>query len=331
MSLSASTNVFPIVFAFDENLEIPAKVTFSSILTNISDTCSIQFIVLFNDKSLGFTARERLKSLVARSEKATTRFIDVGNAFDTAFEIRNITIPTYYRLLLPNLLPEFERALYLDVDTVILRDISPLFHVDLGSSLLAGVKGVYQNRDYIRLESLGIEPGNYINAGVLLLNLAAMRRERLQQQFLELARKEFTFQDQDILNLACHRRIRHLPPAFNVHAMFDYEQEREFADQLFGNDDVDEAITSPAIIHYAGKKPWETAECFHYDRWWEAYRGCRSFDQNYYLAHQRKIVRCYAENRACESLRLSKKNTAMAKRLRSRLRSCASKMKSVLR
>lgn len=310
---------------------VPAEVAFSSLLSTLDGACPIQFVVLCNHQELQFPAKRRLEDLVEGSERAAIRFIDVGNAFSGAFEIRNITVPTYYRLLLPDLLPEFDRVLYLDVDTVIVRDISPLFHIDLGESLLAGVKGIYPNRDHSRLQSLGIEPGSYVNAGVLLMNLDAMRRENLQQRFLELARRDFTFQDQDILNLTCQGRIRYLPPAFNVHAMFDYRQERDHADELFGTTAVDEVLDEPAIIHYAGNKPWETAECFYYDRWWQAYRASPGFDRDFYLDHQRKIIRFCAEKREAERLLQLDEDAPASGGFRSRFRSWARKVIAAFR
>lgn len=289
--MAAST----VAFAYDSNLDLGASVTAFTLLTKSLSPCRV--VVLYSSQTLPAASRESLSQVVAASPiPHSISFLDIGTAFTGAYQVRDITVPTYYRLLLPELLPDTDQVLYLDVDTVVTRDLRPLMEVELGNHLLAGVKAVYPNRNPEHLRSLEIEPGTYINAGVLLMNLGKMRQEGLQPRFLELAKKDFTFQDQDILNLTCRGKIHYLPPAYNVHAMFDYRKDREYADQLFGSEAVDEALDDPKIIHYAGNKPWNGADCFFYDQWWEAYRYSPAFDRDFYLDHQRNLIRSLAES-----------------------------------
>lgn len=302
----------PFVFSFDRNLLLQAEVTLSTLVARATKQTELLLYVLSRRDEIPVDARERLRNIATQSHLGRVHFLDVGDAFSDAFEVRGITIPTYYRLLLPDLLPQHDTILYLDVDTVICADLDPLLEIELGDDLLGGVKAVFPNRDRERLASLGITPGTYVNAGVLVMNLAAMRRENLQEQFLELAQRDFTFQDQDILNLTCTGRIRHLPPRFNVHAMFDYRKHRAYAEELFPAAEIDEALRNPAILHYAGNKPWNGPGCFFYDRWWEAYRESPAFNLDDYLDHQAGLIRAEAERAGAQQA-----NTSSARGLRS--------------
>jgi hypothetical protein len=88
-------------------------------------------------------------------------------------------IPTtmWYRIFLPDLLPEVGRALYLDVDTIVLRSLSPLWALDLRDHYVAAVTNVPERHMLGHAEELGgAGPGDYFNSGVLLMNLELMPR-----------------------------------------------------------------------------------------------------------------------------------------------------------
>ena len=212
----------PIALAFDDRIMTDAKVALSSLLRSRNDTTFYDIHVLCSAHSLSESNRVTVQKYANANKHCALRFHDLGDSFAGAFEIRGISIPTYYRLLLSSLLPECKSVLYLDVDVVVTTDLESLYSTDLSNSLLAGVKGVYQNQDAKYLNEIGVAPGEYINAGVLLMNLEQMREEDLQPRFIDLARCNYVFQDQDVLNIACKGRIRYLDPRFNLHTKFDY-------------------------------------------------------------------------------------------------------------
>lgn len=107
----------------------------------------------------------------------------------------------------------------------------------------------------------------YVNAGVLLLNLAAMRGERLVDIFEELLERNFPVQDQDIFNVACYNHILLLPPKFNL--MITQSINYKDMAKVFGNDMTEEAFEKPVVIHYAGKiKPWRSVNIEFAEKWW---------------------------------------------------------------
>jgi hypothetical protein len=124
------------------------------------------------------------------------------------------TAATYARLLIPELLPsDTERALYIDADCVVVGSLSPLWQLDLGESAIAA--GRDHGGDAAGLT--GNEARDYINAGVLLMNLAVWRRDDLATKALSLAAwNDYACPDQTAINLVCSGRKVFLPNCWNL-------------------------------------------------------------------------------------------------------------------
>ncbi|MFP5578411.1 MAG: TylF/MycF/NovP-related O-methyltransferase [Acidimicrobiia bacterium] len=181
------------------------------------------------------------------------------------------------RFLLPELLPEHDRVLYLDADVVVTGRLDELFATDLGGAPLGAVRNVVERSQRERLRRLGIaDPLDVCNSGVLLLDLPAMRAAGTADAVLDLARDragDLGWPDQDALNLAVGSWAR-LHPRWNAqNSLWDW---RPLAVEVFGVDAVDEATSDPAIVHFEGPslcKPWHLL-CEHpwRDTWWDAAR-----------------------------------------------------------
>ncbi len=280
----------PIALSFDHRLVMPARVAIFSLLQTANVDQRFEFHLLYSKSSLSQEDVGRIISSVPVDRGHSFFCHDVGQAFQGAFEIRGIRVPTYYRLLLPNLLPDVEKVIYLDVDIVVEDDISDIYVADYGEDLIAGVRGIFTQMNTGRIEEIGAVPEQYVNAGILVMNLEKMRRAGTQNEFLALAERKFEFQDQDILNICCRDRISHLHPRYNVHCMFDYEHHRTLADTIFGSNVWREAIDRPAILHFAGVKPWKSHLCWFHDRWWSWYKQSPDFEATFYRSHMREIL-----------------------------------------
>lgn len=130
---------------------------------------------------------------------------------------------TYYRLFIPELFPQLDKALYLDSDIAVLGDISELFDIELGDNLVAAVPdgfvgSVKKLRQYVEHRVGVIDSRYYFNAGVLLMNLREMRNMRFSHVFTELLSKvKFAVaQDQDYLNAICRGRVRYVGYEWNA-------------------------------------------------------------------------------------------------------------------
>jgi lipopolysaccharide biosynthesis glycosyltransferase len=184
------------------------------------------------------------------------RFIDFDPTPYVGFRIDgHISWTSYARIFLPGIIePEIGRLLYLDSDIVVLDAIDPLLTVDIGDRPIAGIPLPYTDRR----EELGIPPDKpYVNAGVLIMNLDAWRREALTERLVEFIRgnsAQLKFHDQDTLNYFFHDRLLPLPLRWNVnHAVFAAS-----ARQL-GCSEAERRrlLSAPGIVHFtSGSKPW---------------------------------------------------------------------------
>jgi len=210
----------------------------------------------------------------------SAEFVDMKAAFEDAYiGHKHITVASYYRLLLPKVLPDCPKCLYLDGDIIVRGDLSEVFNAQIGQNYIAGIK----DPPFIILSEMVTEEecraadlcpyDRYVNAGVLLMNLDAIRRDGIDRRFIELSKRRLPFEDQDNINIACYDRIAHLPFRFN--AMITYlNQLVHMSRMVFTAEEINEACENPLIIHYVGEKPWHNSAAPFAEHWWNTFREC---------------------------------------------------------
>jgi len=274
----------PIVFAFDNNLALPAAVCIFSLLSNARESTAYDIFVLKRDvEKLDLKMVEEVMRLYPR-HKLTVRA--VGDTFDSSFEIRGITTPAYYRLLIPSLIPEYDKVIYSDVDVIFRQDLAEIYNSDLEGNILAGVNNLAHIdgdlKDHYEGE-LKLDSRNVICSGFLIMDTAAMRQEGLEDKFISQAQNRYKFQDQDVLNITCAGRIKMLPPRFSLltYIVLYAMQDKGCFAPLWTISEIDEALLL-GNIHYNGQKPWK-GYCVNFDIWWEYYRKSPIFDEKFYF------------------------------------------------
>ena len=266
----------PVVFASDKNCAAQMYITMLSAILNKKPDTFYDFYCLVPHKFSRFV-REKFERLHKKYRNINITFVNMKNAFSNLeMQISHISTPTYYRLRMPEILKEYKKAIYLDVDIIVLKDLSEFFNIDIDDYYIAGVKAAaYIMNEKLRQysASIGIEDiSAYINAGVTLWNLEKIRKDNLCDKLIELAARNFRSMDQDVINLAFNGKIKILPFRYNLMTKY-YDRilnQRELLDKIYGKKEIDEAIDSPVIIHYADYvKPWSTEEVWLKDKWQE--------------------------------------------------------------
>lgn len=253
----------PVVFACDDAYAMPFGVALDSLLRH-ADPANLYKIYCLVPAPLDPAHAARLQETVARHGNAELALVDMRGAFaEVAMRIRHISFVTYYRLKIASLLPQHDRCVYLDVDLVVQADIAALLQADMAladgyEALLAGVAhAAYRQRTAIG--GAPIAAGSYVNAGVLVMNLKAIRREGKEAEFTHWMDKQLPDQDQDVLNVACAGRIKPLAPEWNFMPKLVAPGRKRAARRFYARTgfDLDEAARTPRIIHYADRyKPW---------------------------------------------------------------------------
>jgi lipopolysaccharide biosynthesis glycosyltransferase len=173
---------------------------------------------------------------------------------------------TYARLLLPDMLPDLDEVLYLDVDTMIRAPIDQLLEWDLRHPV-----GAVPDLAGVGTHLFGTPGAPYFNAGVLLMSLERMRSEKVWEQSLRIleTRTEVRLFDQDVLNLVFHDRFDSLPLTYNV------------SDLIIRRYPGLTALEDPVIVHFNGPvKPWHPSAKSRYAREWR-----RRYSQATFAAH----------------------------------------------
>ena len=273
----------PILFTFDQSLEMPAGVCISSLLEHAAPE-SFYDIFILHGPGCDFS-ESKLNTLASIYPNCRITFRKVEGEFVGGYEIRGIPETAYYRLVAPELIPEYDKILYSDVDVIFREDLTPYYTEDLGDSYFGAVdtcsalRPTYQ--EYLRKE-YGIDwRCGYYYSGNLVINSRQLLRDGKLQQFRVLGKNNYHQQDMSIINIACAGRFHAMSPAFCLSTplydlMVDKRKEME---AIYGAEEIAHALRS-GIVHYNGAKPWKQP-CPNADIWWNCYRKSIFFDEKF--------------------------------------------------
>lgn len=260
----------PIFFATDDNYLPFLSITLESIWENSSHEYDYEMYVLHS----GVRKDYEEKILRYNKEGFKISFVDVSARVEEIKEDLHMrdyyTATTYFRVFIASLFPQYDKAIYLDCDTVVLGDISALYNCDMGNNLIAGApcEGVNSFDVYKRYvtEVDGLDPDYFFNAGVLLMNLKGFREEGFYTQFADLLKKyKFTvIQDEDYLNVLCQDRVLRLPRSWNKSPV---------APDVLPREEL-------RIVHYLMTwKPWRYDDIPYQEYFWEYAVRTEFYDQ----------------------------------------------------
>lgn len=271
-------SIVPIVFTASQE-SVPVLVTaLFSVMSSAASSRRYDVTVLY--KGINAQNREVMAGFFEQFRNLTLRFVKLDDSIakysdgvrkrlfsDSDFE-------TYSRLLIPDLLPFYDKVLYLDSDLVAQGDIAELYDTDLGDNLLGAVPdidtlGRLNFNDGRRLEYASNvlkldDPYNYFQAGVMLLNCKGLRDAMSVEQCLEKALDaKLPGGVQDLFNAACKGKVTLIDWKWNVlHDCNDLVDDVFSAAPASAWNAYVESRSRPQIIHYAGAvKPWEEPGC----------------------------------------------------------------------
>ena len=227
-----------VFFTVNDNYSCYLAVTGASILYNTNSF--IQFYIL----SDGIT--EQNKKLITETFSGITdnfsiKFLECNTKeyFKgvTMPRLSHISLNTCNRLVFPMLAPDVDRAIYLDVDVILLDDIKKLWDEDLEGNFYGAVPNyVSKNKsvDYFKTQAnipLNADY-NYFNNGVTLIDYKKWREiegssQNIAETLIELTKKTpyKTTIDELVMNnyVYNHNGYKHLPHKYNVNPYYSYK------------------------------------------------------------------------------------------------------------
>jgi lipopolysaccharide biosynthesis glycosyltransferase len=199
----------------------------------------------------------------------------VGSCFPEdakLYERIHYTKEMYYRLLIPKLLKEYEKVLYLDSDIVVKDDISKLYDIDIDGFTLGAIKNFTSGfmAKYV-INDLKIDTAEYFNSGVLLIDTAAFERNEIRDTCLELLKEHDNLMcpDQDILNISCRGKVLFIEQDWNFPWHHLHTVLEEYYIDPQGYERYMDVKKQARIIHFtSGIKPWARPDKSYSEWFW---------------------------------------------------------------
>lgn len=269
-------NSIVVVCAADDNYAMPLAVTIRSALENLKGNRKITLFII--DGGIKENNKRKIrKSLdlkrcdihwISKPDNllGNVRVLS-GYSEGNLAEPDYINISTYYRLLIPELLPqEYAKAIYLDCDLVVTGDLEKLWEIDMGENYLLAVQDLFtpyvsSPMGLMNYRELGLAPDTkYLQAGILVLDLEKWRRDRISAKtvnYLLTCREFIRFGfDTDVLNAALAGQWGELDPKWNV---VPQTYKVSGKDISISEDVHRDLINNPYIIHFSTHaKPWNS-------------------------------------------------------------------------
>ena len=251
----------PVFFAVDDGYIPFLAVVLQSLIDNSSQENLYEIKVLYTN--ISDKNKEHIKNRY-ETQNIKIEFVNLNNYLEKIkekFYTRDYySCATYYRMFIPDLYPEYKKAIYLDSDMTVLTDIANLYNIDLENNLIAAVPdGAVQVippfQEYVEKVVGMSDYKKYFNAGMLLMNLEELRKIKFQEKFSYLLETvKFTVaQDQDYLNRICKGRTKLLENSWNTMPGGIQEEDEENIN----------------IIHYnLSYKPWHFDNIMYQDYFW---------------------------------------------------------------
>ena len=152
------------------------------------------------------------------NETAHFKIIPQERAISAEFSdyLAHISPSAMMKFIIPNALPNLDRVIYMDSDTLVTKDLQQLFSTDLESNIAGAVADLGLMAQGPYLAALGYKENVYYNSGVLLLDLKKMREKDIPQKLNDYAKNSrLIFIDQDAYNIVLRKHIKTLPYIYN--------------------------------------------------------------------------------------------------------------------
>lgn len=280
--------MIPIFFASDDNYAPFLSVAIISLLDK-SDKNKFYKIHVIHD-NMSIENIKKIKSLEKPNSEII--FTPINNNLECINDIKDnrlrpdiFTLTIYFRLFIPEMFKEYDKAIYIDCDIVLNSDISELYEISLENNYIGACRdksiiGIKEFENYFT-NGVGIDYRDYINSGVLLLNMKELRNKKISEKFLYLFNKyhfENVDPDQAYINFLCNGKIKYLDNTWD--AMPNLGKEK---------------IDNPKLIHYnLFFKPWHYDNITYEEYFWQYakesvyYEEILNMKKNYSLEDKQK-------------------------------------------
>ena len=277
--------IIAVSYATDNKYIYPTIVSITSLAINAASNTFYNIYILhppdFQENSKKF-----LNTVMDKyPDKCSIIYFNMGNKYKGLGLNFRITTPTYYRLSLHELLPDVNRIIYLDGDTMIFEDLTPLNELDMKGNIIMGFLDSVPDA----IKSFGFEKPTVVCSGVLLMDLDGLRKfgyTKKINEFIDRNRYKLTQQDQTIVNVLFQDKLAPLPPKYGFWAFATKENaiahnNKQWPHLKYDEKELLEAFEHPGIVHFIWPKPFWRKPTRFYKEWWDIARLTGFYDDIY--------------------------------------------------
>ena len=306
--MAKEKKIIPVVFATNEGYAPYAGVTITSIIENSSKEYFYDIYVFYTD--LSEDTISRFHQMKGDNFSVTCKDVNSYIDRELLYENFHFSKEMYYRILIPTILSQYDKVIYLDCDMVVLGDLSELYQTDLKGYVLAGVNDVMHktSKNYVT-NVIKLDTNNYINSGMLVINCKEFIKQDIKNKcFKTLAEIDvkLRYPDQDIINITCQNKIKFLDPCWNYIWHYNFPRFNQTPDLLLPEDEqkiYDKRSNNIKILHYTSNiKPWNNYNTIFTEYFFKYVRLTPSFKDIIYDRYNKIGMKNYIVMQYCDIL-----------------------------
>ncbi len=275
----------PICFCTDENYVLPTCVAITSLIQNKQPETKYDIYVICNQ--VGQELKHKLKACELKDTK-----INIINAIRHDFiyhesQAKHVSLTTCLKFDICDQIPQYDKILYIDGDTIVKNDLTPLYNIVLQDEFCAVVRDLSGEQQLLN-KKIGVK--KYFNAGVILYNAKKIRAEKVSQLLWKTysTHPYLPCTDQDVQNLVFQTNVKWIDPKFNfmlsnlLESNIDINYVNQECDTNYK--DIQDLNKQALIFHLTNRiKPWNDKSAVGYDLWKKYYKlsPCRSIHIKY--------------------------------------------------
>lgn len=257
----------PVVFTFDKRIVLGAAVAIKS-LVDTANADTMYDIYVYHPDIDDKIVNEFKKMLDGTKHSITFEYIDKNRFKDAPINKGGSwTEIVYYRLLIPELLPQYDKVIYADTDVLFKKDLTDVYNMDISDYECSAVAMEPNNENMICHKYFPENKNQYTYiSSFIVFNNKKMRQENFVQRVFETIKNfnsRLKFFDLDTLNITCNKMMN-LPYRYGVFQSLYYNDditkawEYSFLKGVYSDEELLKEKAETVMLHYAGKmgKPW---------------------------------------------------------------------------
>ena len=268
----------PISIKIDNEHFYQSIITITSLIENIkSDTLYDIYILVPNN----FMIDNRLKLLTLEVKYKNIK-INLIESEEPFVKIKNFK-SNYYKIFYPNLIPNYDKIIFIHWNTLIFDDLEALYNIDLKDKYFLG----FLNSDNSIYNSFNIKIDKSIKTNVLLINMKKLKENNYNKEFKNLFIKykdNKEMNEEIMINILYKDKVGILPAKYGIPNFNNIDLGLEYNNKIIENfrydkNDYISAYYKPIIMNLICEPLLSGNKCYNYEVYWYYIKKSEYYDE----------------------------------------------------